>query len=852
MRRLALAIAAGLACGLLACSSQSTSFESDWDAAPDRPWIGSDYWSNPLQDWRVQDGRLENIGSGGDRNVFLLTREISDREGSLAMRVRLGRLDPSAGPLGEGWVGFRIGIKGSWSDYRDSAVRGVGLNCGIATDGRLFIGTPDESAPVVTAAFETGADLSLKAEPSSAGYTLTLRVETADGMEELTRGVDANWLTGGMALVSSAGAVGSSPPGEQEIRETGWALKPGTRRGGMLRMWFEDWSVSGSKLDAFPEREFGPIMFAMHTLSENVLKLNAILAPVVENPPEAALEIDDGGWKQVATASMDPEARTATFRVADWDSTADTPYRVVFGNDTWQGTIRKDPVDKDEIVVAAFTGNNDLGFPHADIVRNMRFHKPDLMAFTGDNVYERVGEYGIVREPTDLAILDYLRKWYIFGWEYGELLRDIPTVALPDDHDVYQGNIWGAGGRKANGYGKPGQDQGGYVMDPRFVHAVQTTQTANMPDPYDPTPVEQDIAVYYTHLLYGGVSFAIIEDRKWKDSATALLPNSGIVNGWADDPRYDARRRSDNPEFPLLGQRQETFLEDWAQDWAGAWQKAVISQTIFANVCTLPEGTTTDAVTGRLRVNAPGEYPAGEAPVQDHDSNGWPQSGRNRAVRLLRKAAAVHIAGDQHLGSTVQYGVENWNDSSYAICVPSVANIFPRRWYPTEDGRNRKPGAPRNTGEYLDGFGNKVTIHAVSNPQANGIEPRALHQRAPGYGIIKFQRSERSIEFANWPRWVDASEPGAEPYPGWPIRIDQMASGLPSEYALEPIPAAGAEDPIVQVIDEATDEIVYTIRIKGSEFTPTTRRQGSYTVRVTDSATGETEEYKGLQAKRAD
>ena len=429
------------------------------------------------------------------------------------------------------------------------------------------------------------------------------------------------------------------------------------------------------------------------------------------------------------------------------------------------------------------------------------------------------------------------------------MLRDIPTVALPDDHDVYQGNIWGAGGRKANGYGKPGQDQGGYVMDPRFVHAVQTTQTANMPDPHDPTPVEQGIAVYYTHLLYGGVSFAIIEDRKWKDSATALLPNSGIVNGWADNPRYDARSRSDNPEFPLLGKRQESFLESWAQDWTGAWQKAVISQTIFANVCTLPKGTTTDAVTGRLRVNAPGEYPAGEAPVQDHDSNAWPQSGRNRAVRLLRKAAAVHIAGDQHLGSTVQYGVENWNDSSYAICVPSVANIFPRRWFPSEEGRNRKPDAPRNTGEYRDGFGNKVTIHAVSNPQANGIEPKALNQRAPGYGIIKFRRSERTIEFANWPRWVDASEPGAEPYPGWPIRIDQMESGLPSEFSLEPISATGIEDPVVQVVDEASDEIVYTIRIKGSEFTPTTRRPGSYTVRVTDPATGETEEYKGLQAK---
>ena len=265
-----------------------------------------------------------------------------------------------------------------------------------------------------------------------------------------------------------------------------------------MRIWFEDWRVSGSKLSAHPDRALGPIMFAMHTLSKGVLKLNAMIGPVGAERGEATLEILDGGWKQVASATLDPEARTATFRVADWNSAVDTPYRVTFAGDVWEGTVRKDPVDKEEIVVAAFTGNNDLGFPHADIVRNLQFHKPDVMAFTGDNIYERVGEYGIVREPADLAILDYLRKWYIFGWEYGELLRDIPAVALPDDHDVYQGNIWGAAGRKAIGYGKPGQDQGGYVMDPRFVHVVHTTQTGNMPDPYDPTPVEQGIAVYYT------------------------------------------------------------------------------------------------------------------------------------------------------------------------------------------------------------------------------------------------------------------------------------------------------------------------------------------------------------------
>ena len=101
----------------------------------------------------------------------------------------------------------------------------------------------------------------------------------------------------------------------------------------------------------------------------------------------------------------------------------------------------------------------------------------------------------------------------------------------------------------------------------------------------------------------------------------------------------------------------------------------------------------------------------------------------------MRKGLAFHIAGDQHLGSTIQYGIDDWNDAGWALCVPSVANVFPRRWFPPQPGRNQKPGAPRYTGEFTEGFGNKVTVHAVSNPHDVAAEPAELHRRAPGYGI---------------------------------------------------------------------------------------------------------------------
>ena len=106
----------------------------------------------------------------------------------------------------------------------------------------------------------------------------------------------------------------------------------------------------------------------------------------------------------------------------------------------------------------------------------------------------------------------------------------------------------------------------------------------------------------------------------------------------------------------------------------------------------------------------PGEYVEGDKMAADMDSNGWPQSGRDRAIKAMRKGFAVHIAGDQHLASTIQYGVDGFRNGPFALCVPSVANFWPRRWYPPEPGQNRWDGAPPYAGDFLDGFGNALVV----------------------------------------------------------------------------------------------------------------------------------------------
>jgi len=172
---------------------------------------------------------------------------VSDQPGALSMRVRLGRLEEDSGPIERGFAGFRVGIHGRFNDYRDSAVYGIGLNAGIAADGRLFIGKLEADAPRVPQPIQ---NVELALDSTQTGQ-VHLAARGADGktLAEITRtGVPANWLTGGVALVCSSAAVEDSPD-ESAVQVTMSGLnKRGSERGGNMRFWFRNWTVSGSRV----------------------------------------------------------------------------------------------------------------------------------------------------------------------------------------------------------------------------------------------------------------------------------------------------------------------------------------------------------------------------------------------------------------------------------------------------------------------------------------------------------------------------------------------------------------------------------------------------------------------------
>lgn len=639
---------------------------------------------------------------------------------------------------------------------------------------------------------------------------------------------------------------------------------PGTevRGASPTRFAFDNWSITGEAVTHAPGQTAGPVLGTQYTLTDRVMKMTAQLMPMGEDDPAtAALQVHDGdAWRTIAQAPVIAPGWTATFRIADWDDTRDTPYRVAYAlansadesaTYAWSGTVRHDPVAQDQIVVAGFTGNHmnsrsiyggwngdpasergnwvaGMYFPHADVTSSVASHRPDLLFFSGDQVYEGGSPTFADRGNIEL---DYLYKWYLFVWAYRDLMKDIPTVTIPDDHDVYQGNVWGQGGRQS-----PGRDHhGGYVHAASFVKMVHRTQVAHLPDPSDPTPIDQGISYYTCDVQWGRVGFAVLADRMFKNGCAGQgLPPSGTGRpDHYNNPDFDTADL-DLEGMKLLGDRQLAFLNDWSGDWHGVEMKMALSQTIFANMAT-HHGAGLDHL------------------IADLDSNGWPQTGRNKALAELRRGFAFHLAGDQHLATLVHHGIDGHRDAGWSFCVPSVANFYPRAWAPEIQDPYAYPEADAYLGDRFDGFKNHVSVYAATNPGRDmGHRPAMLHDRMPGYGIVVINKQDHTYTAQCWPRYADPTDPSQQ-YRGWPRTIDQLDNygKMPLGY-LPALNITGLDNPVVHVIHQQTGELVYALRLPKHTFTPMVFENGKYNVIVSDPDLGVRRSLRDVEIDRVD
>ena len=769
------------------------SIETGKDAVADGVvWLGPHWQPNRLQDWRRRGESIECVNtSGAVRTAHRLDLAIEPplAAGLGTIATIEVSIEPRAAPdgalatLGDlAFAGILLGAGGPGVDPRLTALvqQSPGPDGGliIAIDGERRLHAIDFSQPrgggfrwtlpndasldslpqLATAAaggfgpipWRSGEPLRLQVtirRDAANRYSIEASVREAAGDDPLgflvVEDLPEHAIDGGIALVSHRSPQGFA---------------------------FVGFDAFGPAIAEHPERRDEPILATLYTLDRSDramssswagddLRLTAQFQPLpAKSVVSCRLELSgpDGRFHTVDEATVDPESFTATFAVRGVLPDAKSPWRYRVAGELIdadgvmlpferEGELRPVPPADREARLALLTcikhwtggdawNPSSIWYPHADLVGELDRFDPDLVCFAGDQLYE--GDLtGAERDP-----LDYHTKWQRFLRTFGETLRDRPSVLVTDDHDVYHGNLWGAGGIEAKAAdGLSAQDAGGYKMPAAWVNMVHRTQTAHLPPSVIAGPIGDGIEPYTTRLVWGPFDLAILADRMWKDSASVKVPEGRVRNGFFTAEGFDPRE-SGVEDAALLGEPQESFLARWASDpRPDAPRRLVLSQSPFVGVHTLPEGKT-DAVVPSLAVLdlEAGDWPPDDVPAADTDTHGWPKPARDRAVGLIADAGALHLAGDQHLGSLVQYGLDGYRDGPWVLTAPAIANTWPRRWMPREIGGDPAPGMPRGGGDFEDAFGNRFTVWRVANPRRTGIAPARLHDLSPGFATVEF------------------------------------------------------------------------------------------------------------------
>ena len=119
-------------------------------------------------------------------------------------------------------------------------------------------------------------------------------------------------------------------------------------------------------------------------------------------------------------------------------------------------------------------------------------------------------------------------------------------------------------------------------------------------------------------------------------------------------------------------------------------------------------------------------------------------------------------------------------------------------------------------------------MHAYANPEDRNNELK----RADGFGVARFNKGNRTITFECWPRFAKVSDGDKAQFAGWPVTVKmaqndgrKVSGWLPKLTFLKP-------DPVVQVINDKTKEILYTVRVQGKTFHPKVYSSDPHSLKV--------------------
>ncbi|TWT40694.1 alkaline phosphatase D family protein [Botrimarina hoheduenensis] len=770
-----------LGCLLASVASDAATARINWNGIEDRRWPGPAIWANRLQDWSVNEGRLKCVhqqGGGDWRTAHLLSHDLGSSGDLLNVEVDL---DSASG----GHAGVLLGGGEGRLSYRQaSLIQGApGLGGGYLVDvafkaSKLCIrdfGSDAEVAlplPIAEAMLrhklspEIPLTLAVEAQRIDTQSLLLIATLTAQGDELATvrTRVDAERLVGNAALVSR-GSTDRDPHR------------------------FSGWRLSGDRVAAHAERAYGPVAGVLYSVANGDLKVGvqclSVGRTILGEGNRIGVRLEkrrtDGSWEPVGqTVGISEPDYYALIRVRGHDSERSGEFRVVMVNGPkdavpYEFLVPAEPNDG-ELVIGGISCTGTMGrkglanrsllnagesyiglwspanqwAPFSGITEPLIDRDPDIVFFTGDQLYEW---WPTPTDPTDaIPFEDYLYKWLIWHRSFKDVTSRVPCLLQTDDHDVWHPNLWGDGPRLMTAGGDSG---GGFIKSSYFVNLVQRTMCGHNPDPFDPGPSDSGITNYYCTFRYGGVDFALLEDRKFKSAASSI-------------------ERGEEPS--MLGDAQLKMLSEWATTSDRSPVRLVVSQTNYVTLNTNKQG----------------------GMFADKDSNGWPRPARDKAVRLFKKAGALLFTGDQHLASVTRMETPTSADGVYQFSQPPGGCIWWRWFYPNEAQRRGSVATGSDEphlGRFVDAFGNRFEALAVANPgpreamplyentsprrhilspqqRAAGVGTQSRIHQGEGFAVIQIDIPNDRITLECWPDKTGTRMTPYRQFDGWPLELE--------------------------------------------------------------------------------
>lgn len=219
-------------------NKKATTYKSDFTKKEISTFPEQEFWTDNFKEWQVYKNRIECLVSKEDRKISLKTRKLSNQEGNLEMKVRLGFFNDKISSLNKNWAGFHIGSK---SDFGLATNPKKGINIGMCTNGALFIGapSPNHKNNIIINTLKNGVDLKMSISNHLDNYTIDFSVLDSTNGKVLgrisKRDLTKEQITGDLALISS-------------FENTEFANPNPTKS-----VWFQDWEIKGSKVTILTE-----------------------------------------------------------------------------------------------------------------------------------------------------------------------------------------------------------------------------------------------------------------------------------------------------------------------------------------------------------------------------------------------------------------------------------------------------------------------------------------------------------------------------------------------------------------------------------------------------------------------